>query len=61
MLNLRRRPGESIIINTGNGLVEVTVCGIKGDQVNVGITAPEEMDVDRVEVRERGIREGWRS
>lgn len=54
MLILTRRPGEGIKI--GND-VTVTVLGIKGNQVRVGIQAPREMSVDREEVRQRMERE----
>ena len=50
MLILMRRPNESIRI--GNR-VRVTVLGVKGCQVRIGIEAPPDIDVDREEVWER--------
>jgi carbon storage regulator len=50
MLVLTRRVGESIMI--GDDVV-VTVTGIRGGQVTVGISAPKEVDVHREEVYER--------
>ncbi len=50
MLVLTRRVGESIMI--GDDVV-VTVTGIRGGQVIVGISAPKEIDVHREEVYER--------
>ena len=60
MLNLTRRPGESIIVDIGNGeLITIMVCGVDGNQVNIGVTAPKHIPVDREEVRMRRISEGW--
>jgi carbon storage regulator len=50
MLVLSRRPGEEIIIDDH---IRVTVVSVKGDRVRIGITAPEEVQVDRAEVHER--------
>jgi carbon storage regulator len=54
MLILTRRIGETVMI--GND-VTVTVLGVKGNQVRVGINAPKDMRVDREEIRERINRE----
>jgi carbon storage regulator len=48
MLIITRRPDESIIIGDN---VSVTVLGIKGNQVRLGINAPREVAVDREERR----------
>ncbi len=53
MLILTRRTGETLKIGDD---VEVTVLGVKGNQVRLGITAPKEVAVHREEVYER-IRE----
>jgi carbon storage regulator len=55
MLILTRRSGESIKI--GNE-VTVTVLGIKGNQVRVGIAAPKTVPVHRDEIYQRIIAEG---
>lgn len=48
MLILSRKEGERILIGDD---VEVMVIAIQGDRVSLGITAPEEVAVDRAEVR----------
>jgi carbon storage regulator len=50
MLILTRRVGETVMI--GND-VTVTVLGVKGNQVRVGINAPKNVAVHREEVFER--------
>ncbi len=52
MLILTRKVGESLII--GDDVV-VTVLGIKGNQVRVGVKAPKEVNVHREEVYERRL------
>ena len=54
MLVLTRRIGETL--NIGDE-VQVTVLGIKGNQVRIGIDAPKNVPVHRQEVYERIKRE----
>ncbi|AOA71997.1 MAG: carbon storage regulator [Stenotrophomonas rhizophila] len=50
MLILTRRVGETLMI--GND-VSVTVLGVKGNQVRIGITAPKDVAVHREEIYQR--------
>ncbi len=54
MLILTRRVGETLMI--GDSVV-VTVLGVKGNQVRVGITAPKDVAVHREEIYQRIHRE----
>lgn len=54
MLILTRRVGETIMIGDE---VTITVLGVKGNQVRVGINAPKHVAVHREEIYERIKRE----
>lgn len=50
MLILTRRISESIILGDD---VKITVLGVKGNQVRLGIDAPKDLSVHREEIYER--------
>jgi carbon storage regulator len=54
MLILTRRVGEKLIIDLGNGTpIGVTVLGVKGNQVRIGVDAPKHIPVHREEIYNR--------
>ena len=59
MLILTRRLSESIIIGDKDNLgkVTVTVLGVKGNQVRIGVNAPKEVSVHREEIYDRILSE----
>lgn len=50
MLILTRRVGETVVIGDD---VQVTVLGVKGNQVRLGVTAPRDVSVHRLEIYDR--------
>ena len=50
MLILTRRVGESLMIGDD---VTITVLGVKGNQVRIGVDAPKEVAVQREEILNR--------
>lgn len=50
MLVLSRREGEFLVIDTPCGRILVTVASIRGQQVRIGIQAPADFAVARLEV-----------
>ena len=54
MLILTRRVGETLMIDDD---VTVTVLGIKGNQVRIGVNAPKEVAVHREEIYQAILKE----
>ena len=50
MLVLSRKTKESITLQTQEGTITISIEGIRGKQVKVGIDAPPSVDVDRTEL-----------
>ncbi|NQY42816.1 MAG: carbon storage regulator CsrA [Legionellales bacterium] len=50
MLILTRKVGENLVIGDD---VTVSVLGVKGNQVRIGINAPKDVSVHREEIYER--------
>ncbi len=54
MLILTRKVGEKLVIDDN---VTVTVLGVKGNQIRIGIDAPREIQVHREEIYQRILKE----
>ena len=50
MLILTRRKGESLMIGDD---ISVTVLGVRGTQVRIGVNAPQDVSVHRQEIYDR--------
>ena len=50
MLILTRRVGETVMVGDD---VSITVLGVKGNQVRIGVNAPKEIAVHREEIYDR--------
>ncbi len=47
MLALTRKKGESLVINNN---IEISILEVRGDQIKIGITAPKDVRIYRIEV-----------
>jgi carbon storage regulator len=56
MLVLTRKAGEAVVID---GDIRVKVIAVKGHTVRLAVEAPPEVRVDRQEVHDRRIRDGF--
>ena len=54
MLILTRRVGETLMVGDD---ITVTVLGVKGNQVRIGVSAPKDVAVHREEIYEKIQRE----
>jgi carbon storage regulator len=54
VLVLTRRVGEKLIIGEN---VTVTIMGVKGNQIRIGIDAPRDITVNREEIYQRILKE----
>nr|WP_163099292.1 carbon storage regulator CsrA [Peribacillus alkalitolerans] len=54
MLILNRKKGESIQIGEG---IEIKIVSIQGEQVKIGIEAPDDLEVYRKEIWEKILQE----
>ena len=54
MLILTRRVGEKVVIDDD---IVVSVLAVKGNQVRIGIEAPNDVNIHREEIHERILKE----
>jgi carbon storage regulator len=53
MLVLTRKTDQAILIGEGDRQIRVLIVRIRGDEVRIGIDAPKEVPIVRVELEER--------
>ncbi|MDR2572881.1 MAG: carbon storage regulator CsrA [Desulfovibrio sp.] len=58
MLILTRRPGESLYVGEN---IRITILGVQGKQVRIGLEAPADATVYREEVYKRVVEENRRA
>lgn len=58
MLVLARRVGEKLVIGEN---VTITIVGVKGNQIRIGIDAPRDVAVNREEIYQRILEERMRA
>ena len=58
MLILTRRPGESLYVGEN---IRITILGVQGKQVRIGLEAPSDATVYREEVYKRVVEENRRA
>ncbi len=49
---LTRRKFETIKLYTSDGEIEIAITKIEGNKARIGITAPDEVDIERGELEE---------
>lgn len=50
MLILSRKAGESIVIQTDSGVIEIAVVKVAGSRVKISVAAPRQVEVMRSEL-----------
>ena len=55
MLVLTRRVGETLLMETDEGVIEMMILGVRGSQVRVGISADDSVRVLRSELKEQEV------
>ena len=53
MLVLTRREGDTVILETSDGPIEVSIAEINGSQIRVGFNAPKSVSIFRGELKKR--------
>lgn len=57
MLILTRKIGERLV---ADGDIFITVLGVKGNTVSIGIDAPDDVIIDREEIHKKRISGEWK-